>query len=180
MTTSDARTTNISAESPDRLSVRPSILLGTVVDGAWWPRSSDLVVELPRLLRSLWGEKATDVRVAYHLGTWNAVPRKVIVGNRLIRLGGFVHQDPLVISLSGAVRDRRVDLLVIDPTTPPDVAAQVLRISASPDCTLAPAQIVERAVREAAAAALVSPDAEQAWENEGGHEFEHPQVHTIG
>src|SRR6476619_1064734 len=106
MTTSETkatRATRAGAESPDRISVRKSILPGTVVDGAWWPRSSDLTVELPRLVRNLWGDKATDVRVAYHLGTWDAAPRKIFIGKRMIRLGGFVHQDPLVISLSGAV-----------------------------------------------------------------------------
>lgn len=171
MATARTMPANLSGESADRISVRDSPLRGSVVDGGWWPRSMNLTVELPRLLTRLWGDEPTDVRVAYHLGMWPAAPRKIFIGNRMIRLGGFVHQDPLVISLSGAVSGRRLDLLVINPATPPEVAARALRISAAADCTLTPSEILDRAAREAAASADGCPEAELVWENEGGHEI---------
>jgi hypothetical protein len=130
--------------------VRETTLPGSFVDGAWWPRSSDLTVELPPLLRRLSAASTADVRVAYHLGTWKRAPRKFFIGRRMIRLGGFVHQDPLVLSLSGAVGNRRLDLLVVDPTTPPGVARRALLLAGAPDCALGPSEILTRAVDEAA------------------------------
>lgn len=107
-------------------------------------------MELPPLLRRLSPASTADVRVAYHLGTWKRAPRKFFLGQRMIRLGGFVHQDPLVLSLSGAVGNRRLDLLVVDPTTPPDVARRALLLAGAPDCALGPSEILARAVDEAA------------------------------
>ncbi|MFS8102185.1 DUF5994 family protein [Lentzea alba] len=42
------------------------------VDGAWWPRSSDLAAELPPLIAALAGRLGRATRVTFNLTAWRA------------------------------------------------------------------------------------------------------------
>jgi hypothetical protein len=56
------------------------------IDGAWWPRSYDLLAELPQLLAGLpraWGY-ITSVTV--NGTTWSAVPGRMLAFNQVVRL----------------------------------------------------------------------------------------------
>jgi hypothetical protein len=41
------------------------------VDGAWWPRTTDLTAELPPLLTALFDRVGTAAMVGYQLNAWN-------------------------------------------------------------------------------------------------------------
>lgn len=121
-------TSFVAAVEPDaRLSLKPTESTSGYVDGAWWPRSSDLVAQIPALVAQLterWG--AVD-RVSYDVEAWAPAARRVTAGGRQIRLDGFRGRRPTdAVHVMGAYRPVRT-LLVVPPTTEPHRAAEMLR-----------------------------------------------------
>jgi hypothetical protein len=119
------------AAAPDdvRLSLRDRAESGSgFVDGAWWPRSRDLAVELPTLLAEV-GKRAGRVeRVAFGLSGWDAVDvRRLATRDGRIPLEGFrsIEEATVWLVVRGAGRSR-VGLMVIPPDTDPDRAAELL------------------------------------------------------
>lgn len=101
----------------------------TLLDGAWWPRSTDPVAELPGLVQALDGLNEPVSRLILHAGDWAEHVAKIPVGERIVRAGYFVSQPvSLVTVICG--RDRgRFDLLVVPPTTDPEVAEAAMQMS---------------------------------------------------
>ncbi|MGY1593877.1 DUF5994 family protein [Geodermatophilus sp. SYSU D00708] len=97
-------------------------------DGAWFPRSRDLAVELPELVAALDKRGLRIERFTYPLDAWTACPRKVAVGGRVVRTGGFRSMDPGVVCLSWDGGTRRADLLVVPPETDVITGARALRL----------------------------------------------------
>src|ERR671916_553338 len=64
-------------------------------DGAWFPRSRDLAVELPELVAALDKRGLRIERFTYPLDAWSPAPRKVVVGGRVVRTGGFRSSRPV-------------------------------------------------------------------------------------
>ncbi|MGW6976294.1 DUF5994 family protein [Streptomyces sp. NPDC054952] len=153
-----------------RLRLAPRSSLVTALDGAWWPHSRDLAVELPPLMAALdelWGR---ITRVTVNPTHWPVVPPKVDVAGRIVHIGRFVEQDPdKLILLSFTVG--RWDLLVIPPETAPASAARLLAAAALPGSMLsagtlmANEAVIGRGVREAQRR---EADWEVTWETEGG------------
>jgi hypothetical protein len=82
-------------------------------DGAWFPRSRDLAVEVPELVAELDRRGMRVERFTYALHGWQPAPRKLFVGDRLVRTGGF----------------RSMDLLVVPPETDVLTGARALRLA---------------------------------------------------
>ena len=97
-----------------------------LLDGAWWPRSRDLLRELPALIAVLddaLGSRIT--RIAVNPEHWPVIPRKIPVAGHVVKAGWFKEQDPhklLLLSYSAG----RYDLLVIPPHTSADAAARLM------------------------------------------------------
>lgn len=85
------------------------------IDGAWWPHSSDLASELPRLLGGLphaWGQ-VTSVLVDE--AVWSPFPGRLLVTNQVVRLRRTTIQcSPTTVCLLAPGRGRW-DLLVVPP-----------------------------------------------------------------
>jgi hypothetical protein len=77
------------------------------------PQSRDLADQLPALLIELWGRLGGVEPVSYNLTAWPGAPRRISVGSRLVRLGGYRTQDPLSIDLVGGAGGRVTTLLVV-------------------------------------------------------------------
>ncbi|WP_051425912.1 DUF5994 family protein [Jiangella gansuensis] len=145
------------------------------VDGAWWPRSRDLVAELPALAAELSRRDFTVTRVAYHRDSWDGAIRKLPVAGKIIRFGWFRTIDAHVVSLTGADTQGRLDLLVVPAQSDPQLAGRVFaRIeedqhhdSASAILADAEANLQTPALSEPVAA-RADRVAESAWESEGG------------
>ena len=105
-----------STRQPLRLRLKPKAPAIGHVDGSWWPRSRDLVAELPALAEVLAIRLGPIRRVAYALAGWDAAPRRVEVDGTLIRLEGFRSQDQYTVHVTGGDR-RRISLLVVPPDT---------------------------------------------------------------
>jgi len=66
-------------------------------------------------------------RVSLNIGAWNAdQPRRLQVGDRLVRLGWFHTLDSATVTL-GRSGDPRVTLHVVAPELNPDAARELLR-----------------------------------------------------
>lgn len=97
-------------------------------DGAWFPRSRDLGLELPELIAELERRGVRVERFTYPLGTWTPVPRKIAVQGRIVRTGGFRSMDPGVVCLTWHGGTRRADLLVVPPETDVLTGVRALRL----------------------------------------------------
>jgi hypothetical protein len=97
-------------------------------DGAWWPRSRDLAVEVRELIAELDRRGVRVERFTYALDAWLPAPRKVVVLGRTVRTGGFRSMDPQVVCLTWAGGARRADLLVVPPETDVVTGARALRL----------------------------------------------------
>src|SRR3712207_9116379 len=58
-------------------------------DGAWFPRSRDLAVELPELVAALDKRGLRVERFTYPLDAWSPAPPKVVAAGGVVRTGGF-------------------------------------------------------------------------------------------
>ncbi|MFI0242143.1 DUF5994 family protein [Streptomyces sp. NPDC016845] len=96
------------------------------MDGAWWPRSSDVLTELPQLLAGLpriWGDISS---VTVNGAMWSVAPGRMLVANQLVRLHRSpTASDPHTIVLLNPGRGRW-DLLVVPPDTPAEAAALLM------------------------------------------------------
>jgi Family of unknown function (DUF5994) len=113
--------------------MKPEAPPSGVVDGAWWPRSRDLADQLPALLVELWDRVGGVERVSYNLTTWPRAPRRMRVGGRLVRLGGYRMQDPLSLDLVSGVGGRITTLLVVPVETGDEEAEAALAAGSDPD-----------------------------------------------
>jgi len=113
-----------------RLRLAPHGNLPRAIDGAWWPRSYDLLAELPRLLAGLpraWGH-ITSVTV--NGATWSAVPGRMLVSNQVVRLHRtLVASAPHTVVLLAPGRGRW-DLLVVPPDTTEQAAEPLMAAAA--------------------------------------------------
>ncbi|MCX5335841.1 MULTISPECIES: DUF5994 family protein [unclassified Streptomyces] len=112
-----------------RLRLAPRGGMPRPIDGAWWPRSYDLLAELPQLLAGLpraWGH-ITSATV--NGAAWSAVPGRMLVFNQVVRLRrSLTASAPHTIVLLAPGRGRW-DLLVVPPDTA-EAAAEPLMAAA--------------------------------------------------
>ncbi len=76
------------------LRLRLDAVLGDgAVDGAWWPQSTDLQLELADLVDHFPVELGRVQRVVFSRPDWDTAPHRVRVGRGPIKVGSFPHDD---------------------------------------------------------------------------------------
>jgi Family of unknown function (DUF5994) len=159
-----------SAAPAARLALKTEGASRGLLDGAWWPRSRDLLGELPALadaLAPLWGR---ITRIAVNPKYWPVIPRRVPVNGHVVRVGWFTPEiDPhklLVLSY----RTGRWDLLVVPPGTGAASAARLMAAASGHDGPplTASALIAAEEGRPDVSATGRPPAPDEAWESEGG------------
>lgn len=120
--------------SPSSVCVsHPAPAMPRRIDGAWWPRSYELLVELPRLLAGLpqaWGHISS---VTVNGATWSATPGRMLVFNQVVRLRRSTTMSaPDTVCLLAPSRGRW-DLLVVPPDTLPDTAEPLMAAAVGDD-----------------------------------------------
>jgi hypothetical protein len=95
------------------------------IDGAWWPRSTDLVDELPTLLSTLADRLGRIAAVGYDRNGWAQVPPQLDVAGETIELMGFDGAEPASLIVIGH-EGHHLTLRVIHPSTSPETACQEL------------------------------------------------------
>ena len=120
-----------SPERTPRLRLKPKAIHSGYVDGAWWPHTSNLSMELPDLLAVLSVRLGQIDRVLYNVGEWSTAPVKLSTGGRRVRLDGYQRQPVNTIEVVGLDGDRIV-LLTVPTRTDPAEAHSALMSAASP------------------------------------------------
>jgi hypothetical protein len=119
-------------EHTPRLRLKPKAHTTGHVDGAWWPRSDDLSIELPDLLAVLSVRLGTVDRVMYNITEWAKAPARLMTGGRLVRLDGYQRQPANTLEVQGIDRAKLL-LLVVPTNTDPDLAHEAMMAAASPN-----------------------------------------------
>lgn len=91
-----------------------------VLDGAWWPRSRDISAELPALVTALTEYLGPITRVGLDAGAWDALPTRLVVEGRIVRIDSFPVGDATVLVTRG--EQDHFSLLVIPPHATPEAA----------------------------------------------------------
>ena len=126
------RSTHQPPENTPRLRLKPKAPTSGYVDGAWWPHSDDLPVELPDLLAVLSVRLGPIDRVIYNLTEWANVPAKLTIGGQVVRLCGYYRQPINTVEILGLNRNKIV-LLVVPALTEPDHAHDIMMTAAAPN-----------------------------------------------
>jgi len=138
-------------ERETRLQLKPYRAVSEHLDGAWWPRSFNLVAELPDLVTSLSDRLGQVVVVGYRRNGWHDTPPLAEIGGRTIELLGFTSDEPASVILIGQ-DGRHITLHLIRPDAGEDVARQVLEHAGVPATDGVPASraTVARSVADVA------------------------------
>ncbi|WP_232068987.1 DUF5994 family protein [Mycobacterium mantenii] len=115
----------------NRLQLKPYRSVSEHIDGAWWPRTTNLVGELPELLTSVSERLGPVVMVGYRRNGWEATPASAELGGRTIELLGFTSDEPASVILIGA-DGHHLTLHVIRPDAGEEIARKALEQAAIP------------------------------------------------
>jgi uncharacterized protein DUF5994 len=102
------------------------------VDGAWWPRSDDLMTELPGLIAVMPVRQGTICHVLYNLAEWRPSSTELITSGCVVQLGGYRRRPPNTVEVVDSKGNKLV-LLVVPFHFDPDQAHAVVMEAAAPD-----------------------------------------------
>ena len=138
-------------EHENRLQLKPYRSASEHVDGAWWPRSTQLAEELPELVASVSDRLGRVVMVGYRRNGWHETPTLVEIAGQPVELLGFTSDEPTSVILFGE-DGHHLTLHVIRPDTGEDAAREALQQAgaAEADAVPASASAVARSVAEVA------------------------------
>jgi hypothetical protein len=139
------------------LPARPALRLTMVTDrnrhgglqGAWWPHGRDLAAELPPLVTALdaWlgapgpSSGAHVTRLLMRLSGWDAVPARVDIAGRRVRMSWSGAVDAHGMGVTSSTGDH-LDLLIIPPHAPTRLAGTAAGHAIDPANTLTPTAIL--------------------------------------
>jgi hypothetical protein len=115
--------------APPRLRLEPTASRRTLLDGAWWPRSTDLLTELPALVVALDDRRGPVTHLMLGADTAGPHPRQLTAAGRRVRLGWFASQPAGLLTVICGDRER-IDLLVVPAAATPAAAALVMAAAA--------------------------------------------------
>jgi RNA polymerase primary sigma factor len=105
-----------------RLSLRSSSSGKGVVDGAWWPRSTDPVIELVALSEALGVRRALVRRIGLNMAGWDSAPRRIrLASGRRVAVDWLRSSGVHLVRILGT-DDQPIDLLLIPVDITPATA----------------------------------------------------------
>ncbi len=127
------------APNPERSSELPPLRLALKsvptevwVDGVWWPRSTNLVGELPMLLTAVAARIGTVVLVGYYINSWEPAPAHMDHDTGIVALHGFTSGPPESVVVVGT-GGLRLALTVLTPQTTSTAAEYAFLQVTQPD-----------------------------------------------
>jgi len=111
--------------------LKPTAHGGGYVDGAWWPRSDDLMTELPDLIATLSVRQCAISRVVYKLNEWGIAPTELVTAGRAVQLDGLRGHPPNTVEVLDE-EGNTVVLLVVPSHLDPDHAHAIVTTAAAP------------------------------------------------
>ncbi|MEV4612234.1 DUF5994 family protein [Kitasatospora sp. NPDC049258] len=131
------------SDSALRLSLAPSGVRPGRLDGAWWPRSRDLLSELPSLAAELDKRWGRVTRIAVNPAQWPVIPRRIPVAGHTVHVGWFTTEQDQHLIVVSSYPPLRLDLLVVPPRTDPLDAARLMSEAADPACHRTASELLE-------------------------------------
>lgn len=108
----DSATSAVPSTAEPRLRLEATRAGHRILDGRWWPRSTDPVAECTSLVRALDAEGSPAVRLYLSAAGWSRRPHHLEVNGRTVTLGYFSDQPASLLIASQSDGGCR-DLLVI-------------------------------------------------------------------
>ena len=109
-----------------RLSLTPNNSARGVLDGAWWPRSTDPVIELVALSEALGVRRAPVRRIALAMPGWDSAPRRIwLASGRRVAVDWLGNSGVQLVRILGT-DDQPIDLLLIPVDITPATADRAL------------------------------------------------------
>ncbi|MFF7632928.1 DUF5994 family protein [Kitasatospora sp. NPDC008050] len=133
--TLDRATAMRSADSAARLSLAPDGVRPGRLDGAWWPRSRDLLLEIPSLAAELDKRWSRLTRIIVNPAQWLAIPRQIPVVGHTVHVGWFDEEQNQDLVMVRSYDPLRLELLVVPPSTDAVEAARLMAQAADPTST---------------------------------------------
>jgi hypothetical protein len=99
-----------------RLEFNTDPSIPTILDGAWWPRTRDSASELADLIGALDARHAAVDLIMLNPHGWLGHPCRVDLDGRTVQVEWTAGMDTAVVSVTAA-RNRRIDLLLVVPST---------------------------------------------------------------
>ncbi|GLW74629.1 hypothetical protein Kpho02_69270 [Kitasatospora phosalacinea] len=128
---------------PLRLLLAPDRRKPGRLDGAWWPRSNDLLRELPSLAAALDARWGRVTRITVNPAQWPVVPHRIPVAGHVVHAGWYTtEQDKHMVMLCSY--GRRLDLLVVPPQTDPVDADRFMAEASDPCNTRTASDVLAR------------------------------------
>lgn len=119
-------------ESAPRLSLAPHGFRPGRLDGAWWPRSRDLLLELPSLAAELDARWGRVTRITVNPAQWPVIPRRVPVTGHTVHAGWYTTEQDEHMIMVCSYAPRRLELLVVPPRTDSAGAVRLMAEAADP------------------------------------------------
>jgi hypothetical protein len=130
----------LSGAPRQRLRLELSPLPGqSPLDGAWWPQTRDIDVELADLVDHFPVHLGSVYRALYSRPDWTSRPRMLATAQRRIRTGSFPRDDTHLMVLSMSTR-RSIRLLVVPPAH--SAAQRCMKVATDPINRLTGPQIL--------------------------------------
>jgi hypothetical protein len=166
--TADDRRTVVSPSPPStpRLKLQSSDSANTLLDGGWWPRSTDPVAELPGLVLAIDALRGPVKRIMLNVSDWATHPRRLGVAGRTVRIGYFASQPTSLLTALSSRSGDRVDLFIVPPGTDSPAAAAAMALAATPGNQIHADHILQTVHTPHLATSNDLP--EPTWEGEGG------------
>jgi hypothetical protein len=113
-----------------RLQLDPAGTPEPYLDGAWWPRSTELAAELPGLISALSEKLGPTALIGYDRDAWTTGLDQLDLAGQTVHLQGFVSPSPPTLVVVDN-RGRRVTLRVVPPETEAATAAKLMAAAAT-------------------------------------------------
>jgi len=124
-------TTKRPVQSAVRLKLDRGPSRKAALDGAWWPRTTNAVAELPPLLEVLRSLRGEITHVLLGATEWDLPhPRRLAAGPAAARLGWYTAQPAGLLTIVTEFGADRFDLLVVPPDATSDAAEAALAAAA--------------------------------------------------
>lgn len=95
-----------------------------LLDGAWWPRSRDVTIELPALITALTAHLGPITRVGLDTSAWRDIPTRLVIDGQVVHLDADSVGDDTVLVTRG--HNDHFALLVVPPDTSADAAREAM------------------------------------------------------
>ncbi|WP_051732405.1 DUF5994 family protein [Kitasatospora phosalacinea] len=123
---------------------------GGALDGAWWPRSRDLLLELPSLAAEIDGRWGRITRITVNPAQWPVIPRRIPVTGHTVHAGWYTTEQDEHMIMVCSYAPRRLELLVVPPRTDSADAARLMAEAADPANTRTASELLAADAADAA------------------------------